>query len=240
MNKRKSFTSYCCNPLKKEGHYHIKKSLRRVSEWMVTVRELPSDAKICAECRWALQKIRLEKQHAEIPQSSSMKAPLPEPEICIASDESTEDPSFESTSISIEALNLPLASLGESPVKKKRLTVKKYATTKVKQINHVLKSGIFRFANATENELMEHFKKMFNGFETRNQKLTFLTTLPPTWTRRKVMEEFNVSSYILSQSRQLLAKKGPLSTADQRSGRSLPSESIALVKPFTTAMKWAG
>ena len=81
--------------------------------------ELPKKAKICDYFRKELT--NLKDQTASIQEEDK--------------DSSSEDSSFSAESHVIETLNSSLQELGESPIDKKKIHSKKYATKKAKTIN---------------------------------------------------------------------------------------------------------
>jgi hypothetical protein len=102
------------------------------------------------------------------------------------------------------SLNESLQSVGESPIKKKRLGEGKYPTRKMKIIEKTVKT---RNLNIPENlnssavsplpdaEILKWLKEKFQDSATsENLKVTILTILPKSWSIRKVQEVFPSAS----------------------------------------------
>lgn len=66
----------------------------------------------------------------------------------------------------------------------------------------------------------------------RKDKLMMLTLLPETWSISKIMRKFNVSDYMVRQSKKLLQQKGLLLVPDQKHGKTLHTETAEAIRTF--------
>lgn len=240
MEKRRHYTKYCYNPFKRDNHSSVQKSLRQVAGWMASDHNIPVKAKVCCTCRHELQKLRkTEHQDEGMEFDPSVPSSSDTHDVSFLS-QLESDPSFSSESIALDALDGSLLEISESPLKRKKLSVRKYAKEKIRKINQALKLKIFRNAVSSDSSeaesedhaLLSHIVNVFKTLDSREKKLMLLTLLPRSWSRRKTMTEFEVSSYIVDQARQLLNQKGPLSSTSQKPGRSLSAETTTSVKQF--------
>jgi hypothetical protein len=104
----------------------------------------------------------------------------------------------------MQSVNESLQSIGESPIKKKRLGEGKYSTSKIKRIEKAVRT---RILNNPENvnssavsplpdaEILKQLKEKFQDSATsKSLKVTILTIIPKSWSIRKVQEVFPSAS----------------------------------------------
>ena len=80
--------------------------------------------------------------------------------------------------------------------------------------------------------MIKELKKKFHSTTERSEKVRVLTVLPQSWTIRRVQSEFSASNYMVRTAKQLVKKKGILSTPDLKRGHELEAEIVALVQEF--------
>lgn len=178
--------------------------------------------KICDSCRKHLTTLKNNKDANET-----------------SADDCEMDENFTSTSEVIETLNASLHELGESPVNKKKLKSKCYASTKIQKISSSMKRNLFTNIEESSNDedeilhdsLMDNLKSNFSNC-TRDKQLMILTCLPQSWSVRKIMQEFNAPNYMVRQSKIILQEKGILESPNRRPGKSLSCEVVAVVRSF--------
>lgn len=217
----------CFNPFKKSNHtIRDKKKLRKVTNWICDLYpDLPKHAKVCDYCRKELAKLK--------DQSTSTHQ---EEEIS-----DSEDPSFSAESHVIATLNSSLYELGESPIDRKKIKSKQYASKKVKTIDSALKRNLFVSAKESsesdnaedlDKTVLQNLIENFSNTTSRTKKLMILTCLPESWGIRKIMREFNAPNYMVRQSKKLLKEKGILETPNSKPGKNLSTEIVNTVTLF--------
>lgn len=201
-----------------------RKKLRSSTSWMLELfPEIPSGSVICDTCRKNLTKLK--KAEKEEEDSSG-------PEVNITNN----DPNFSATSTVVQTLNASLHELGESSIDKKKISSKNYAKSKVQKISSSMKRKLFVAAETSSdsdsdvNELiLQNLKINFLNCNSRAKKLLILTSLPETWSIRKIMKEFNAPNYIVRQSKKLLKEKGFMEGPNPKPGKSLPIYTVTAV-----------
>ena len=120
-------TLECSNPFGKSGHrVRDKKKLRNVTDWMLEkFDDLSKETKICDSCR---KKLSI-KNNEEVNETCAENCAM--------------DENFASTSQIIGTLNTSLHELGESPVNKRKVKSKHYASTKIQKISSAMKQKLF-------------------------------------------------------------------------------------------------
>ncbi|GBM10093.1 hypothetical protein AVEN_230362-1 [Araneus ventricosus] len=120
---------------------------------------------------------------------------------------SDKDPDFTTNSVVVQTLNTSLQELGESPIDKRKVKSKHYATSKVKKNSSSMKRKLFVTAensssendNEIDESILQNLKSNFLSSTSRTKKPMLLTCLPENWSVRKIMSEFNTSKYIVRQ-----------------------------------------
>lgn len=228
-------SKFCVDPFKRHKN-KIKKSLRYVTQSMIVKNpelNLQMHNKICISCRTKLAKDQ------DKPELSPSKSPLKS-----SDDESINSVHEDDAAIEyqVSELNQSLIALKETPIKKARLIHSKmYAKKKVQKMKVSVKRKLevatghpLSDSNSdhTENEILQQLKEKFNETTSRSEKLTILTILPKSWTKKKIIDEFKCSDYMSRQVKNLVKEKGVLSTPNIRIGKRLGSEHISTVIKF--------
>lgn len=234
----KHFTVYCCNPFKKPDHNYYRKNLRSVNENILKRNvNLNKCDKICDGCRKAVLKLpenlTEETLHSD---SSDSQDDLNVPEIHVPVELSTPQKKE-----AIESLNRSLIAIEETPIKTKRLTEKKYPEAKIQKVTDAFRTKIldlnpcsssFDSAECFDCEIIKQLKEKFNSTTDKSVRMQILTTLPKSWTLKKIETEFGVSNFTARKAKKLLSEKGVMSSPDPKPGRSLDPSTTALVTQF--------
>lgn len=128
----KVISLYCCNPFKKPGHNYYKKNLRTVNNNISKHhKELIEGYKICDTCRKAVLRLPFVSSDKD---SSDEALSETDHEAQISTPEKSK---------AIAILNESLGVIDETPIKKIRLSEKKYPQTKLTKITEVLGTQLF-------------------------------------------------------------------------------------------------
>lgn len=165
-----------CKPLSSKK---CSKSLRIVQNLMFErCSSISQGDYICDSCRNDLSKTPI----VEIPYDESV--------------EETNDETFRTSDTVFEALNTFLTKVDESPVTKKKLRTKEYATSKLFKIENLLKTNAFEMVPRVENNdstIIEQLKSKFRSSTDRKEKTTILTLVPKNWPTSRILKEFEGS-----------------------------------------------
>jgi hypothetical protein len=124
-------SALCCNPFDESGHNDVRNNLRNILPWMTEkLPQLNSDHKVCDKHCKKISKLKCDASNKKDDDSDS--------------DEIEQFAKI----IAMQSLNESLQSIGESPIKKKRLGEGKYPTRKMKRIEKAVKTVIL---NIPEN-----------------------------------------------------------------------------------------
>ena len=157
-----------------------------------------------------------------------------------SSDSGNEDIFKLARESALPPLNETLSFIGESPVKKTKMSQKKYARSKIKQINRSLNDKVFSVSETSEEDqnseedILENLKKAYSSTEItdRNRRIQILTLLPISWSIKKIEEHFNATTHMISVAKGLNKKGLIMCTPEQKKGKSLPIETTELVLDF--------
>jgi hypothetical protein len=72
------------------------------------------------------------------------------------------------------------------------------------------------------DDWLTNLKIAYQNETKRSQKIFLLTTLPDSWNRSRIEQEFEVSSYTSKQVKDLVAAKGHYSYPEPIKGKPLP------------------
>lgn len=227
----------CCNPLKISNHFiRDRKKLRNVTAWMPELfPQIPNGSMICDKCRKDVTKLKntvpISVKNVEDEDSSGSEVSVQD-----------EDRNFTTTSMDkVQTLNTSLQALGESPIDKRKIKSKHYATSKVKKISSSMKRNLFvaiAETSSSDNDtdidesVLQNLKTNFLSSTSRAKKLMILTSLPEKWSIRKIMREFNAPNYIVRQSKKILKEKGFMEGPNPKPGKCLPIETVKTVHSF--------
>ena len=230
----------CCNPFKESGLSNVRKNLRNILPWMIKKNSNLSEGnKICDKCRKKLKSLPSSEseEESEVAIPGTSKASDEQYDIDNSNEQNSLIPECErETAISV--LNLSLQSINETPIKKKRLSEKKYPKSKFKKISKALKQKVMNISDSdlspdtTESDIISQLKEKFSTTEDQSLKIKILTVLPKNWSVRKVQKEFEASNYMVRKAKLLVKEKGILASPNPRPGKSLSQDTFNCVKTF--------
>lgn len=224
------FSVKCCNPLKETGHSKSGK-LRTVTEWMCSLglETVVAGMKICDGCRLKLNPFS--KEHESNQQTFDQESTTMQ----------GENDCYVDRNSSLQYLNKSLELVGESPIKKKKLTVDSYKKQKLEKVKSCIETTFLGPENVNiknsetvqdELEMITQLKNKFSETTSRSEKLIILSVLPRSWSRRKIQTEFGVSDYMARAVKKLVYEKGILSSPNPKPGKSLDSTTVQHVLDF--------
>ena len=191
--------------------------------------KLPSlslKAKVCDDCRKMLAKTPLPRSESEEMIESSQED----------SDASSEREEVYYQHELLQPVNQCLSAIGETPILKKKLQHVKYRIQKFKKIRAAVSKRMLpeiRSSNGDdESEIVRQLKEKFKETTMRSEKVQILTVLPKSWSIRKVQDEFGASNYMVRKAKDLVKKKGILSTPNPKVGQILTTETADHVRSF--------
>lgn len=137
-------------------------------------------------------------------------------------------------------LNKTLQSINVSPVTSKKMRSTSYKGIKLTEITSALKHKVFNVQSEdetneeAESEILKQLKEKFaEPSITMQEKFLILTTLPKSWSARRIQHEFNVPFHTALKSKKLQEEGGILSTPDLKPPSNiLENETIDLVHSF--------
>ena len=145
-----------------------------------------------------------------------------------------------SPEVALATVNDTLSLLGQSPVKKRRMSAS-YVTHKLSQIQTAVREQLVTVGFPMDGEeesgagakaIIACLKDKFNESKLRSEKVKILTIFGTSWTIRTIMSEFRCSQRMASQAVQLAKESGILTSPNPKRGRPLPVSTKALVKSF--------
>lgn len=83
-----------------------------------------------------------------------------------------------------------------------------------------------------ESEVIKQLKEKFQETTMRSEKVQVLTVLPKSWSIRKVEDEFGASNYMVRKAKDLVKKRGILSSPNLKPGHVLATETADQVRSF--------
>lgn len=241
LNVFEKYQTICVDPLKKHKK-PIKKSLRSVSlsfskQLIAKNIYIKPGQKLCSTCRnFCEEKIKIKVSENETDDELM-----------------TELDSLESRNVSLSQTNTALDDLGLTPIKLHTLSSRSkgsYYKRKVDNVTKAVKRKIskaldYDVPSSDDEEEDTSMVKKAQDFDVmicllkekilsvgRSQKIQILTLAPESWSKEKVMKEFNVSEYIVRQARKLKREKGILAIPDPKKGKTLSENTIKLVTDF--------
>ncbi|KAJ4432885.1 hypothetical protein ANN_21524 [Periplaneta americana] len=137
----------------------------------------------------------------------------------------------------IDKLNESLVSMEETPIKKKKLSQKKYLQRKYQKIKQTLKEKIFRIEKKevetapdekSSSDLINKLAECFRNTIDRKLKIQILTIFED-WPYSKIREHFDACNHMISVAKNLAAERGILSTPESRSGKTLDTSIVKKV-----------
>jgi hypothetical protein len=144
----------------------------------------------------------------------------------------------------VQSLNENLQSVGESPVRLKKIGETNY-TTKVAKTESAIRKKSFRISSddgtsalptGSDSIVLQQLKEKF--LETTNRSvILILTLLPKDWSIRKTEEFPGASNYMKRSPKQLVKEYGILASPNPKPGRSLHSEVAYIVEKITGSVE---
>lgn len=155
-----------------------------------------------------------------------------------------------------DVINSALETLGESPLKFHAIASHNkanYAKRKIESVYSSLHSKVGKvlgqdllFENSSQvssskdliqkaddlDNLVELIKTKLSITNARREKIQILTLAPPSWSKKKICEVFQVSEYSVRKARELLKSKGILALPEPRKGQLLQVDTINKVIEF--------
>lgn len=222
------FGQTCCDPL--ERQCSAKKSLRPITIERVrnSNRKLLPGRKLCRQCEKMLEASEEIANNEE--DHSDLYIPIEEKE---------------------DVLNKSFNILGESPIKKKKLSAQKcvsYGKQKVEKVSTYVKTMIASVLEVDEVDLSENkctnckvqhedsvdlheiLSALKQKFETEStsvsEKLQILTIIPQNWTIEKTCKFFHTTEHMVKKARRLRKEKGPLGVPGPKKASSTIPEHV--------------
>ena len=229
-------SQYCADPFK----VHKKKvvaSLRVVAD-NLRLRHpnlsLEKGRKLCVQCRKKLVNLPVEEQARKTSSVSTSEDEHVLPPVnetaAVASDVQDHE---------LRLLNASLASMGETPVRKRRFHSEHYSGKKLRKVASTIQKKLEMISGEVahitaddDSQMLRQLKDKFAVTNLRSAKLTILTVLPQSWTVQKIQEQFAVTQYMARQAKTLVDDKGILSTPNCRAGKSMARDVVDAVKTF--------
>lgn len=249
---------YCSNPFKLPKHKK-RVELRNVTKNLIDKAcslnvILNEDEKICENCRIAIRKGVLPTNIIE-PSRTLSREPSPAlslgaemvvedfPDLTKNISESKVSSSSEDTTIdnaqrneSIQSLNKALIEIGETPITSRKLRSSKYKQKKTLELSTKIGRTILGSENESSSDglqMIDQFREKMHTTQTSGEKYLILTSLPKSWTIRKIETEFNVSFTMARRAKKLVAEKGVMSTPHQKLGsRRVEEGTVQLINDF--------
>ena len=83
-----------------------------------------------------------------------------------------------------------------------------------------------------ESEVIKQLKEKFQETTMRSEKVQVLTVLPKSWSIQKVEDEFGASNYMVRKAKDLVKKRGILSSPNLKPGHVMATETADQVRSF--------
>ena len=162
---------------------------------------------------------------------------------CQEVEEGEDEEEYESHEVALSVVNDTLRVLGQSPLKKRRMSVSQsYVANKQSQIKAALKEKRATASLSSEAEEEESnagaeavvacLKDRFHKSEVCSEKVMILTIFGTSWSIRKIMSEFGCSQRMACKAVQLAKQSGILASPNPKRVRPLPVDTKALVVAF--------
>ena len=244
----------CADPLLCHKGQCRKKSLRIIPEELVNKfpdLHLTIDHRLCKQCREHLESLPGKEKdtlNLEMFDDDSRNSIQPE-KLDKFNDHDNGATSTSEQHYEMSILNTSLVSIGESPLKKRKLLEQKsYGVQKLNQMTKTVKKRMEIVAGKEIsdsqskkqigadvdgleiiNQLKEKFKKENIN---RSEKIKILTVLPKSWSIRKIASEFNTTRHTASIAKKIVEEKGVLSDPNPRDGKRIKQDTVDAIKAF--------
>lgn len=236
---------FCCNPFRLDEHNCISKNVRKASE-----RDMAEASKFdivllqgeyicfkCKQCFW----------RGEDPRGASTSTGAGRTATAPSNTDDSDDSEYEQSeqgmkkSSSLKNLNETLSSLSTdtTPIRLKRFGSNKYKKRKFEEVKKVLgdlfqcdPDGSSEEERTDESEIVQQFKLKMPGVST-SDKYRMLTSLPFSWSARKLSSEMGVTRHMARKAKDLIAQKGAMSAPERKLGsRHLDENTLRVVNGF--------
>ena len=246
----------CSNPFSKENHKSCVTGQRNITvemslkakKYEITVKP---GLKVCINCRKELfaRLNEAEKREEEQLLSSDTDDEAALQRFQREQAVSSANKALRNVSCDISPINMHSVSWErkrsrESTVKRKMFQVKNKLDTVKKRVTTNLAESFDLEPDAIElhsddkeksqnlDEIINMVKEKLESTESYRSKLQLLTISPPSWSIRKIVSTFNVTSHMARKAIQLRNEGGILNTPAPKRGNPLPVSTCNLVKEF--------
>lgn len=236
----------CLNPLNLPDHSYKKTKLRRLSQDLLIKLNLTEspDVRICDSCRKKVYKLSFSSNEILCETSGSCDDKHKSSDDR-ASEESEKSASSSGSSVNeqgvgnIEDVNKSLVSIGESPIKKRKLLQKRYPREKLQKVTSSLAKKVFRVEDSavTSTEKSDNndiIRKLIESFHKTNDntlKVKILTIFED-WSYSKIKEHFEASDHMIRVAKKLAKENGILSSPGIKIGKPLELSIVSKVLEF--------
>lgn len=141
----------------------------------------------------------------------------------------------------IESLNKGLSILGSSPIKKRKLTQKRYSEEKVNKITEVIKKKVFHMTDDGPDDpdddddeitILRTLQESFNTSDDRTHKIKILTIFRH-WSYQKISLNFPTATrHMISVAKNIAQEKGILGDPTPKSHPSLEADVVNSIISF--------
>ncbi len=176
------------------------------------------------------QNINLDQEYSTASSSSSDK------EYSTASSSLNEE---QFINLDISSFNDTLKSIDSSPLVHKKMRSENYKQQKFKEVTTKISEEIFRLPCSSEHaatdisgdsiEIIQQLREKYYISTTTNEKYMILTSVPKSWSVRKIQDEFGVSYYMANRAKQIQKEKGIMSTPNIKLGSTILNQETALL-----------
>ena len=241
---------FCSDPLKQHPNIKRKQHLRKISRIQLEKFKdlgLHEESKLCTQCR---------KHMATSDSAASGVSPS-----ASYTDQDPSGPSGDHDSShgadqfeahhDLAILNESLSLLGGSPVKKRKLSKKRYVLQKVEKTASLLQQKMTKIQSESDvssesseetecvdkrasyfDEMITELKAKYKTCTSRSDKIRVLTAAPASWSARKLAGVFGTSVRFALRAKKLRKEKGCLSEPNQKPGKTLSNETAEKVRQF--------
>lgn len=236
---------YCCNPFRLDKHNCISKNLRKASAQNLEEASkinivLREGDELCVNCIFGL--LRGDDPSASTSTGTGRATTAPE-----NSDDDSDGSEYEQAdqrigrSSSFKNLNETLSSLATdtSPIRLKRLESNKYKKRKFDEVKKVLGDLFQRDADGSSEEEKNDDREIVRQFKLKmpvvstSDKYRILTSLPFSWSSRKLSSEMGVTRHMARRAKDLIAQKGAMSAPERKLGsRHVDENTLRVVREF--------
>lgn len=208
----------CCMPLNQTRRPKCTKQLQLISDGMyrevnemlgITLRT----KHVCSGCLRCLRRVMEEKRKQHYSNDQ---------EFILNDDDENEDDNINNdvdNRIRNDFINVLNQSHSFS-INKRKLKSKRYAVKKKDELVEIAVKTLFPTTPdidlSSNDEMVEQFKDKFYTTTDDDDKYRILTSLPKSWSSRKIMSEFNVTRHMAETAKMLQNTKGIMSCPSKK------------------------